>query len=187
MKSPTDFIVTPRENKRYSNTKNIGGIDFVVSSSEEDARYSNRYAEVKSLPINYCGPIKIGDILLVHHNVFKFYNDIKGRRKSGKSFLKDNLFLVDSDQFFMYKQNGLWFPHDRYCYVKPIKTKKSLIFKNTSEEPLVGIMKYPNKRLLDLGVRTGDEVSFKPESEYEFEVDNEKLYRMFDHQITMII
>ena len=87
----------------------------------------------------------------------------------------------------MYKQNNVWFPHDRYCYVKPIKTKKSLIFKNTSEEPLVGIMKYPNKTLLDLGVRAGDEVSFKPESEYEFEVDNEKLYRMFDHQITMII
>ena len=25
---------------------------------------------------------------------------MKGRQKSGKSFLKDNLFFVDSDQFF---------------------------------------------------------------------------------------
>lgn len=187
MKSPTDFIVTPRENKRYSNTKNIGGIDFLVSSSEEDARTSNRYAEVKALPINYCGPIKTGDTLLVHHNVFKFYNDIKGRRKSGKSFLKDNLFLVDSEQFFMFKQDDKWYAHDRYCYVKPIKTKESIIFKNTKEEPLVAEMIYPNTTLVNQGVNKGDLISFKPDSEYEFEVDGEKLYRMFDHQITMIL
>jgi hypothetical protein len=187
LKSPTDFIVTPKENKRYSNTKNIGGIDFLVSSSEEDVRYSNRYAEVKALPINYCGPIKVGDTLLVHHNVFKFYNDIKGRRKSGKSFLKDNLFLVDNDQFFMYQNGTQWFCHDRYCYVKPIKTKESIIFKNTKEEPLVAEMIYPNTTLINQGVKKGDLISFKPESEYEFEVDGEKLYRMFDHQITMIL
>ena len=187
MKSPTDFIVTPREDKRYSNTKNIGGIDFLVSSSEEDARYSNRYAEVKALPINYCGPIKAGDTLLVHHNVFKFYNDIKGRRKSGKSFLKDNLFLVDNEQFFMYHNGTDWCAHDRYCYVKPIKTEESIIFKNTKEEPLVGIIKYPNENLIKQGVNKGDLISFKPDSEYEFEVDGEKLYRMFDHQITMIL
>jgi hypothetical protein len=187
LKSPTDFIVTPREDKRYSNTKNIGGIDFLVSSSEEDARYSNRYAEVKALPINYCGPIEIGDTLLVHHNVFKFYNDIKGRRKSGKSFLKDNLFLVDNEQFFMYKKNNVWHAHDRYCYIKPVETKESIIFKNTKEEPLVGIVKIPNQNLIKQGVNKGDLISFKPDSEYEFEVDGEKLYRMFDHQITMIL
>ena len=36
MKSPTDFIVTPVNNRRYNNTKKIGGIDFIVSSSQED-------------------------------------------------------------------------------------------------------------------------------------------------------
>lgn len=187
MKSPTDFIVTPRENKRYSNTKNIGGIDFLVSSSEEDVRYSNRYAEVKALPIDYSGPIKEGDTLLVHHNVFKFYNDIRGQRRSGKSFLKDNLFLVDHDQYFAYKQDDVWYAHDRYCYIKPVKTKESVIFKNTKEEPLVGLVKIPNENLIKQGVNKGDLISFKPDSEYEFEVDGEKLYRMFDHQIIMIL
>jgi co-chaperonin GroES (HSP10) len=55
------------------------------------------------------------------------------------------------------------------------------------EEPLVGIMKYPNKYLSSQGVKSGDRISFKPNSEYEFTVDDEKLYRMFDHQITMKI
>ena len=40
--------------------------------------------------------LKIGDTLLVHHNVFKFYYDMYGREKSGRSFLKENLFLVDN-------------------------------------------------------------------------------------------
>ena len=46
-------------------------------------------------------------------------------------------------------------------------------------------MKYPNNYLSSQGVSKGDRISFKPESEYEFMVDDEKLYRMYDHQITM--
>ena len=39
--------------------------------------------------------------------------------------------------------------------------------------------------LLSKGVNLEIRISFKPESEYEFTVDDEKLYRMYDHQITM--
>jgi len=53
-----------------------------------------------------------------------------------------------------------------------------------TEEPLVGIMRFPNDYLLSQGIESGDMVTFKPDSEYEFTVDGEKLYRMFDHQIT---
>ena len=49
------------------------------------------------------------------------------------------------------------------------------------------LIKYPNENLIKQGVNKGDLISFKPDSEYEFEVDGEKLYRMFDHQITMIL
>ena len=44
-------------------------------------------------------------------------------------------------------------------------------------------MKYPNEYLLKEGVVEGTKVSFTPDSEYEFTVDGEKLYRMYDHQI----
>jgi hypothetical protein len=49
----------------------------------------------------------------------------------------------------------------------------------------MGIMKYPNKYLSTKGIKAGDAVCFVPDSEYEFNVDGEKLYRMYDHQITM--
>ena len=187
MKSPHQFIVKPINGKRYDNTKDIGGVDFIVSTSEEDHKFSNRYAEVLATPLSYDGDIEPGDILLVHHNVFKFYNDMKGRRQSGKSFLKDDNFLIDPDQFYMYKKNGKWNTYDRYCFVKPCPAEESYIYKPFSEEPLVGEMKYVNRYLKKLGVSAGDKVSFKPDSEYEFNVDGEKLYRMYDHQITMLL
>lgn len=185
MKSPFYFIAKPKEGKRYSNTKKIAGIEFIVSTSEEDHKFSNRFAEVVELPLGYTGPIEIGDTLLVHHNAFKFYNDMKGRQKSGKSFFKDDLFFIETDQFFMYKKKDKWYAYDRYCFVKPIPATESFIKKPFKEEPLMGRMVYPNEYLISQGIQSGDLVCFKPDSEYEFNVDGEKLYRMFDHQITI--
>ena len=185
MRSPFYFIVKPIKGKRYNNTKEIGGIDFITSTSEENHLASNREALVIATPINYTGEISAGDILLVHHNVFKYYNDIKGRQKSGRSYFMDDLFFIDNDQFFMYKKKGKWHCHDRYCFIKPIPVTEAYIYKPFSEEPLMGEIRYINKKLKKEGLCQGDYVSFKPDSEYEFTVDNEKLYRMFDHQITV--
>ncbi len=187
MRSPYNFIVTPSQDRRYSNIKDIGDTEFITSVSEEDHESSNRFATVVSLPINYNGPIKEGDTLLVHHNVFKFYNDIKGRQKSGRSFLKDNLFLIDYEQFFLYKQDNEWKAYGKYCFIKPAPLQESYIFKGGNEEPLFGTIKYINQELLDLGVNVGDKISFTPDSEYPFTIDDEKLYRMFTNNITMIL
>jgi hypothetical protein len=187
MRSPFNFIVKPESGTRYNNTKEIGGIDLIVNTSEEDHKFSNRHAIVVEVPNKYDGPIRPGDTLLVHHNVFKFYNDMKGRQKSGRSFFRDDVFLIDPDQFFLYKQDGKWHTYDRYCFVKPIPATESYIKKPFTNEPLMGEMRFPNAYLATQGVRAGDKVCFKPDSEYEFEVDGEKLYRMYDHQITIVL
>ena len=187
MRSPFFFIVKPENNRRYDNTKNISGVEVITSTSEEDVRFSNRRGIVQELPLGYDGPIKVGDTLLVHHNVFKFYNDMKGQRRSGRSFFKDNLFFIEPDQFFMYHDGKDWNAYDRYCFVEPIDVENSYIYKNIKEEPLMGLMLYPNDYLKSKGVKSGDKVAFKPESEYEFYVDDKKMYRMYDHQITMVL
>lgn len=187
MKSIYSFIVKPMEGQRYKNTKEIEGISLIINTSEEEFKFSNREAVVVSTPIAYSGPIKEGDILLVHHNVFKFYNDMKGRRRSGKSYFKDDLFFVDSEQFYLYKRDGEWHSHDRYCFVEPIKAVDSYIYKPLTEEPLMGKMLYPNEYLKSKGVKAGDLVCFQPDSEYEFNIDDKKVYRMFDHQITIVL
>lgn len=187
MQSPYSFIVRPLKGKRYDNTKEIGGLDFIVSTSKEDHKSSNRFGQVISLPLSYKGDVKIGDILLVHHNVFKFYYDMQGREKSGKSFFMEDMFLVDPEQFFLYYQDDKWLAHSKYCFIKPIKAKESFLGKTGKEEPLVGSVRYINKELIKLGVSIGDEISFTPESEYEFIIDEEKLYRMYTENITMIL
>lgn len=187
MQSPFNFIVKPVNGKRYDNTKQVGGIELIVNTSEEDHKFSNRYAEVIEVPYKYQGPVKVGDTLIVHHNVFKFYNDMKGRQKSGRSFFRDDVFLLDEEQFFMYKRDGKWNPIGRFCFVKPIPAIDSYIKKPFTNEPLMGEMVYPNEYLAAQGVRVGDKVCFKPDSEYEFNVDGQKMYRMFDHQITMTL
>ena len=187
MRSPFYFIVKPLNGKRYNNSKALAGIDFLTSTSEENHLASNREAVVVSTPLHYSGDIEPGDILLVHHNVFKFYNDMKGRQKSGKSFFMNDLFFVDNEQFYMYNKNNKWYCHDRYCFVEPIPPVESFVYKPMSEEPLMGKLKYLNDKLEGYGLKQGDLVSFKPDSEYEFNVDGEKLYRMFDHQITLAL
>ena len=184
MQSPFNFIVKPHKGTRYNNTADWEGVEFTTNTSEEEAKFSNRKAIVVSVPLGYDGPIKVGYTLLVHHNVFKFYNDMKGRRKSGRSFFKEDLFFVDTEQFFMYYDGNKWHAHDRYCFVSPIPAEECYIEKPT-HEPLMGRMEYPNDYLVSKGVNTGTIVSFTPDSEYEFDVDGETMYRVYDHQITM--
>lgn len=187
MKSPFYFIVKPMEGKRYSNTADFGGVELVVSASEEDFIFSNRYAEVIETPIGYTGPIEPGDTLIVHHNVFKFYNDMQGRRKSGMSFFKEDLFFVDFEQFYMYKKDGDWIAHGRFCFVKPIPPTESFINKPFSEEPLMGEMAYPNDFLISQGISKGDIICFEPDSEYEFTINDEKMYRMLQQNIKILL
>ena len=63
--------------------------------------------------------------------------------------------------------------------------KKRYIDVAETEEPLWGVVKYGNEQLEKLNVHPGDKVSFQPNSEYEFTIDDEKLYRMYTKNITL--
>ena len=181
MRSPDAFIVQPLNDTRYDNIREMGDVEFIVSSSQEDHRFS-----LTNFLIHDSFSSK-GDTLLVHHNVFKYYYDMKGVQKSGRSYFKDQLFFIEEDQFFLYKKDDQWKAHSKYCFVKPVEEKESWIKKFVKEEPLFGTLRYGNEQLEKLGVKEGDEISFTPQSEYEFTVDGEKLYRMYTENITMVL
>ena len=63
MRSPFYFIVQHIDDKRYNNTKDIGDVSFITSTSEENHKASNRQGVVMSTPIGYKGDKKIGDVL----------------------------------------------------------------------------------------------------------------------------
>jgi hypothetical protein len=183
MRSPFSFIVKPLKGRRYDNIKSIGNINFITSTSQEDHMSSNRFAEVVATPVGYDGEINVGDLLLVHHNVFKFYYDMRGRQQSSHNFFKDDMFFVEEDQFFMFFNGDEWKCYSKYCFIEPVETKDYYLVKPGTEEPLIGRIKYINQELIDLGLSIGDEVAFEPDSEYEFKINDQKLYRMFTSNI----
>ena len=79
MRSPYCFMCRPVGGVRYDSVNKSG---LVLSASLEDHTTTNRQAELISLPLNYSGEIQVGDILLVHHNTFRKYFDMKIGRAS---------------------------------------------------------------------------------------------------------
>lgn len=187
MVSPFSFIVEPKGGKRYDNTVKAGDIDLILSSSKEDHTVSNREAVVISCPSGYKGPVYPGDILIVHHNVFKVYNDMQRMERSGKSYFKDGLYLIDDDQWFAYKRDGKLMPKEGFCFIKPSKTKEYFISKPGSRERLHGTVVIADQHLINNGIRPGDEVIFTEDSEYEFRIDGDVYYRVYSKDVCMVL
>jgi len=183
MKTVFNYIVKPLNEKRYQNTLPVGDKELIVNTDNFDHRYVNRFARVVGIPANIETPIKKGDIVVVHHNVFRRWKDMKGIEKNSKSYYKDDMWFVENDQIFLYKRYCCWVANDTFCFVKPIKAKDPLSVEKT--EPLIGFMSYPDKKLQDAGIKAGDLVGFKPNTEYEFVIDGELYYRIFSNSITI--
>ena len=181
MKSPHYFIVTPANGQRYT-TERKG---LIISSSKEDHLASTREAIVLETPYDYDGPIQKGDIVIVHHNVFKYYYDMRGKEKSSWNHFRDDLFMVD-DVYAYKRGEGRWRGVGRYVFVAPVKNgRENTIITSDLEKPLIGEIRYINQELEDKGLEVGDLITFEPESEYPFHIDGEKIYRMYTKNITI--
>ena len=178
MQSIYNFIIKPK-NKRYNNTKQIGEKELLINSEISDHRYVSRNGIVLSKPILEAGEIQKGDEVIVHHNVFRRWHDIRGNEQNSKSYYENNKYFVTLDQIFLYKRNNKWHAPKDYCFIKPIKSNNIV----DKEIPYRGIVKYLNKKLE--GIKVGDLVGFTPSSEYEFIVDGERLYRVLTKFITI--
>jgi len=177
MKSVYNFVVAP-VNSRYNNTKKVGDKELIVNTEIFNHQFVSREAIVKAIPTVGDTNIQVGDKVIVHHNVFRRWHNVKGVEKNSRSYFDKDTYLITSDQIFLYKQNSTWKPQEGYCFVNPVvSTDKYSVDK---EKPLVGIVKYS-----DGTVDEGDLIGFKPNSEYEFIIDGEKLYRILSNFITI--
>ena len=181
MKSIFDFVVEP-VGDRYNNTKNIDGVDLILNTQIFTHQNVNRLAIVKSLPITGDTNISIGDQVIVHHNVFRRYHDVRGVEKNGKSYIDDDNYLCSFDQIFLYKNKNEWKAPRGYSFVKPIESNN--IFNLNKELPSIGVVKYLDE-YFDSQIQQGDLVGFTPGSEYEFIVDDERLYRVRSQSLTI--
>jgi len=176
------FIVKPVES-RYTNVKKIGDKSLITNTENFTHQNVNRNAIVLAVPKDVDTEIKVGDEVIVHHNVFRRWKDIRGVEQNSKGYFKEDQYFVQLDQMYLYKQNNQWKSIDDYCFVKPIHSLNK--FDTENEQPLVGVLKYTNnsKYLKELNV--GDLVGFTPRSEYEFIINGERLYRVLTKAITI--
>jgi hypothetical protein len=177
MKSVHNFVVTPKGD-RYNNTKEIEGGSLILNTEIYNHQFVNREATVISTPIAGHTDIQAQDTVLVHHNVFRRWNDVKGREKNSRSFFNESTYFIAPDQIFLYKRHNEWIAPNGYCFVVPLKTIDKL--STESEIPLMGIVKYS-----DNTVDVGDLVGFRPGGEYEFIIDGQRLYRVLSNFITI--
>ena len=177
MKSVYNFVVKPK-GERYNNTKKLDGGELILNTEIFNHQYVNREAVVISTPIVGETDIKAGDTVIVHHNVFRRWHNVKGIEKNSRSYFNESTYMISSDQIFLYKRDDKWNCPKGYCFVKPLKAQNPL---NVDlEKPLVGIVKYS-----DGTTEVGDLVGFRPSSEYEFIIDGERLYRVLSNFITI--
>ena len=177
MKSVYNFVVKPK-GKRYNNTKKVGDSELILNTEIFNHQYVNREAIVISTPIVGNTNIKPGDTVLVHHNVFRRWHDVKGVEKNSRSYFNECTYFIANDQIYLYKRKNKWLAPKGYCFVKPLKAIDK--FNIEKEKPLQGVVKYS-----DGAVNVNDLVGFTPNSEYEFIVDNERLYRVLSNFITI--
>ena len=177
MKSVYNFVVEPI-GERYNNTKKVGNLNLILNTDIYKHEFVNRLAKVISIPIIGDTDIKPGDTVIVHHNVFRRWHNQYGIEKNSRSYFNESTYFVNYDQIFLYKNKDQWLCPKGYCFVKPLKAINK--FNIEQEKPLQGVVQYS-----DGTVEVGDLVGFTPNSEYEFIVDNQKLYRVLSKFITI--
>ena len=173
MNAYKDFIISP-VGERYNNTKQIDDKELILNTEIFNHQYINRLAKVIATPLLFQSPVKVGDEVIVHHNVFRRWHDVKGREKNSRSYWKEDKYIISQDQIYLYNNKAM----PGYSFVKPIKSNNKLSI--NIERPLVGVIKYTDTTF-DINTLVG----FTPNSEYEFVINGERLYRVMNKFITI--
>ena len=182
MNSLFDFIVEP-VGQRYSNEVKVGDKSLIINTQIETFKAVNNIAKVIEIPIAYKTSIKVGDIIMIHHNVFRRWFNVRGEEKNSKAYFKENLYFVQLNQVYLYKRNKQWKAFGDRCFVSPIKDQVDV--HNNLEQFLIGILKYGNSALKALGINKNDLVGYTPDGEYDFIVDGRRLYCMKSNDIVI--
>ena len=173
MNAYKDFIVSPI-GRRYNNVSRIDDKELILNTEVFNHQYINRKAKVIATPLLFQSPINVGDEVIVHHNIFRRWHDVKGRERNSRSYWKEDKYIISEDQIYLYNNKAM----PGYSFVQPIKSNSKL--DNNTEQPLVGVIKYTDGTF-DINTLVG----FTPNSEYEFVIEGKRLYRVLNKFITI--
>jgi len=177
MQSVFNYLVSPKGDRTVG-SKEIEGQTLLLNTDLQNHSYTNRVGTILNLPLVGNEELKEGDDVIVHHNVFRRFRDVRGNEKDSKNYLSEDVYTIQADQIYAFKRNGEWKALKGFCFVKPIKEDK--MFSISFEKPLIGIVKLGNDEIEKESL-----VGFKPNSEYEFVIEGQRLYRVPTNSITI--
>ena len=182
MHSIFDYIVSPVES-RYNNEVKVGDEELIINTEVFNHQFVNREATVLSIPSTYPTPVTAGDKVLIHHNVFRRWHDVRGIERNSSSYISDDKYSCTADQVYAYKKDKDWKALPGYCFVKPIKNDDQ--FSMSNENELIGFLLFDNRQLNELGVKAGDLVGISKFSQFEFVIDGHRVYRAKTNDISV--
>ena len=179
--------------KEYLNEVETSIGNFIVNSTIESVENINRKVKVLAAPDFTI--LKEGDEIIIHHNILRSRNGIGGRVIDSNYLIGDKRYIVPLTEIFMYKRDGDWISIDPYCFIRPVEQELdeegfNLSLSESSYKGKiknVGIIEYPNKALLEQGVKKGDKVVFSKNSEYEFTIDGVLYYKMSTKDVLAVL
>ena len=173
MRSPYCFVVEP-VGDRYNNAKQVDGGKLILNTEIFNHEFINRRAIVISCPIVGDYNVSPGDEVIVHHNVFRRWHNIRGEEKNSKAYFKDNKYIITADQIFLNGDKAM----PGFSFVQPLVSEDE--YSNSKEHETKGVIVYSD------GTYNKDEVvGYTPFSHYEFVVDGQRLYRVMNKFITI--
>ena len=92
MRPVSDFIIKP-SGERYNNSKKIDDKELILNTEIFNHQFVNRKAKVIATPLLFQSPINVGDEVIVHHNIFRRWHDVKGREKNSRSYWKEDKYM----------------------------------------------------------------------------------------------
>jgi len=81
MKAYKEFIISPI-GKRYNNSTKIDDKELILNTEIFNHQFINRKAKVIATPLLFQSPLKVGDEVIVHHNIFRRWLNVKGIEKN---------------------------------------------------------------------------------------------------------
>ena len=183
MKAVFNYIISP-VSSRYNNKKVIdtenGEKEIILNTEIFNHQYVSRDATVLAVPTQLDTPISVGDEVIVHHNIFRRWHDVRGVERNSSSFISETEYICSSDQLFLYKKDKDWMAMDGYSFIQPVEETDKM--STEKEKELVGIVRYIDNSEYET-VAIGDLVGFTPSSEFEFIVNGVRMYRVLTKDI----
>jgi len=176
MNAYKDFIISPIGG-RYNNSVRVDDKELILNTEIFNHQYINRHAKIIATPLLFQSPINVGDEVIVNHNVFRRWHDIKGRERNSRSYWKDDKYLISSDQVYLYKRKN-WIAMPGFSLIKPIESNDKFSF--NKEKEAVGIIKYS-----DGSYEKNTLIGFRPGINCEDIINGERLYRVMNKFITI--